>query len=88
MNLMSLFLLNRKVKKLADSESDDDDESALSWVRKVRKKETEKKLAEKRVSVEWVDCEETMTGNGSKSIAIYFCEGNPPWNKNASNRKL
>lgn len=41
----------QKVKKLADSESDDDDESALSWVRKVRKKETEKKLAEKRAKL-------------------------------------
>ena len=36
------------MKKLADSDSDDDG-NALSWVQKVRKKETEKEMAEKRV---------------------------------------
>ncbi|XP_028392981.1 U4/U6.U5 tri-snRNP-associated protein 1-like [Dendronephthya gigantea] len=39
-----------KVKKLADSESDNED-SALSWVKKVRKKENEKQLAIKRAQL-------------------------------------
>ena len=38
----------RKVKTLADSDSDD--EGALAWIKKSRKLEKEKELAEKRVS--------------------------------------
>ncbi len=38
------------MRRLADSESDDDD-SALSWVKKVRKKDNEKQLAAKRAQL-------------------------------------
>lgn len=46
---MCLFSF-RKVKRLAESDSDNDD-SALSWVKKVRKKENEKQLAIKRAQL-------------------------------------
>lgn len=38
------------MKSLGTANSDDDDDSAMSWVLKSRKKENEKVLAEKRVS--------------------------------------
>lgn len=38
------------MKSLGTADSDDDDDSAMSWVLKSRKKENEKVLAEKRVS--------------------------------------
>ena len=38
------------MKSLGTADSDDDDDSAISWVLKSRKKENEKTLAEKRVS--------------------------------------
>ena len=47
--IMCLFSF-RKVKRLAESDSDNDD-SALSWVKKVRKKENEKQLAIKRAQL-------------------------------------
>ena len=47
----NLFLL-RKVKSLGAADIDDDDDSAMSWVLKSRKKEKEKSLAEKRVGLD------------------------------------
>ena len=43
------YFLNSKVKSLGTGDSDDDGDSAMSWVNKSRKLETEKLLAEKRV---------------------------------------
>ena len=43
----------RSVKALGEADSDEDD-SALSWVDKMRQKEEEKRLAQERVSVERV----------------------------------
>ena len=44
-------LLCSKVRSLGAAESDEDDDgTAASWVAKIRKKEKEKLLAEKRVS--------------------------------------
>ncbi|RMX51409.1 hypothetical protein pdam_00012621, partial [Pocillopora damicornis] len=40
-----------KVKSLGTADSDDDDDSAMSWVLKSRKKENEKVLAEKRAQL-------------------------------------
>jgi U4/U6.U5 tri-snRNP-associated protein 1 len=53
MNKLELFSCDtvpRKVRKLADSDSDNDD-TALSWVKKVRKKENDKALAAKRAQL-------------------------------------
>lgn len=52
LELLNLGFVNifRKVKRLADSDSDKDD-SAMSWVKKVRKKENEKQLAAKRAQL-------------------------------------
>ena len=43
------YFLNSKVKSLGAGDSDDDGDSAMSWVNKSRKLEREKLLAEKRV---------------------------------------
>lgn len=40
----------RNVKQLAESDSDNDG-SAMSWVKKVRKKETERQLAARRAQL-------------------------------------
>ena len=46
--MTEMLCLCRKVKKLADS--DDDDDNVLSWVKKSRKIEIEREKAEQRVS--------------------------------------
>ena len=50
MSQLGFAVCFRKVKRLAESDSDNED-SALLWVKKVRKKETEKKLAAKRAQL-------------------------------------
>lgn len=47
------FASHRSVKALGKADSDEDD-SALSWVGKMRQKEEEKRLAQERVSVDRV----------------------------------
>ena len=67
----------RKVRKLADSDSDNDD-SALSWVKKIRRKENDKLLAAKRAQLlEEMDEEfgvgelvENVMGNKPKVLQV------------------
>lgn len=68
----------RKVKKLADSDSEED--SALSWVKKVRRKENEKQLAARRAQLLEEMDEEFGVGDlvdnvmGIKpKVSLYFC---------------
>ncbi|CAB4014383.1 U4 tri-snRNP-associated 1-like [Paramuricea clavata] len=71
-----------KVKRLAESDSDNED-SALLWVKKVRKKETEKKLAAKRAQLlEEMDEEfgvgelvENVMGNKTKGYTARNLKG-------------
>ena len=74
-----MVLIIRKVKRLAESDSDDD--NAVSWVKKLRKKENEKELAAKRAQLlEEMDEEfgvgelvENVMGNKSKVDHLFLC---------------
>lgn len=57
-----------KIKTLG--ESDDEDENAATWVRRVRKMQKEKALAEKRVSVHL-----STSSNGIFYIVLNLCHG-------------